>query len=83
MQLAEKLNRAAANTAVLIPTKGWSVADRKDGPLYAPKISRAFNERLQALLDSRIEMREVNYHINDEAFAEIATDMIAKMIGRE
>ena len=53
---------------------GWSVADRKDGPLYAPKISRAFTEQLKALLDPRIEMREVNYHINDEAFAGIATD---------
>jgi len=83
VQLADKLNRDAANTKVLIPTMGWSVADRKDGPLYAPKISRAFTERLKALLDPRIEMREVNYHINDEAFAGIATDMIAKMIGSE
>ena len=83
VQLADKLNRDAANTKVLIPTKGWSVADRKDGPLYAPKISRSFNERLKVLLDPRIELREVNYHINEETFAGIATDMIAKMIGSE
>jgi len=83
VQLADKLNRDTANTKVLIPTEGWSVADRKGGPLYAPKISRAFNERLKALLDPRIEVREVNHHINDEAFARIAADMITKMIGRE
>jgi uncharacterized protein (UPF0261 family) len=81
-QLADKLNRDAANVSVLIPTAGWSEADCKDGPLYAPDISRAFTERLKTLLDPRIDVREVEHHINDEAFARIAADMITQMMGR-
>ena len=80
-QLADKLNRDAANVKVLIPTAGWSEADRKGGPLYAPEISRAFIECLKSLLDSSIEVRQVEHHINDEAFARVAADMIARMIG--
>lgn len=79
-QLADKLNRDAANIKVLIPTEGWSEADRKGGPLYAPQISRAFSKRLKALLDPRIEVREVIHHINDPAFARVAADMITKMM---
>ena len=79
-RLADKLNRAAANVNVLIPTKGWSEADHEGGPLYAPDINQAFVERLKALLDPRIEVREVAHHINDEAFARIAADMMVHMI---
>ena len=81
-QLADKLNRDAANVKVLIPTGGWSEADREGGPLYAPEISRVFVERLKARLDPRIEVREVAHHINDEDFSRIASDMIDRMIGR-
>jgi len=79
-QLADKLNRDADRVKVLIPTMGWSVADRRDGPLYAPEISRAFIETLKDLLDSRIEIRSVDHHINDQAFARVAADMIARMV---
>jgi uncharacterized protein (UPF0261 family) len=83
VQLADKLNRDTANVKVLIPTEGWSEADRKGGPLYAPEISRAFNRQLKKLVDSRIEVREVNHHINDAAFGRIAADMMAEMIEKE
>jgi len=79
-QLADKLNRDAVNAKVLIPTKGWSEADRPDGPLYAPQINQAFIKSLEARLDPRIEIRSVDHHINDQAFAQVAADMIARMI---
>jgi uncharacterized protein (UPF0261 family) len=80
-QLADKLNRDAANVKVLIPTGGWSEADREGGPLYAPEISRAFIEHLRLQLDPAIEIQMVGRHINDEAFARIAADEMARMIG--
>ena len=81
-RLADKLNRDAANVSVLIPLKGWSEADRRDGPLYAPDISRAFIERLKEQLDPGICVNEVEHHINDEAFGRIAAEMMVHMIGR-
>ncbi|CAB1062937.1 hypothetical protein D1BOALGB6SA_7719 [Olavius sp. associated proteobacterium Delta 1] len=79
-QLAEKLNRNPANIKFLIPTSGWSEADREDGPLYDPKMNTVFTERLKAILNPQIEIREVNYHINDQAFGLVAADLMDSMV---
>jgi uncharacterized protein (UPF0261 family) len=79
-QLVEKLNRASTEVRVLIPTRGWSEADREGGSLYDPEINAAFIRRLRESLDSRIEIREVDHHINDIAFAEIASKMMDEMV---
>ncbi len=41
-QLSAKLNRAAETVKVLIPTRGWSVADREDGVLHDPEMNDLF-----------------------------------------
>jgi uncharacterized protein (UPF0261 family) len=79
-QLVEKLNRASTGVRVLIPTRGWSEADREGGPLYDPEINSVFIRRLRESLDSLIEIREVDHHINDIAFAEIASKMMDEMV---
>lgn len=79
-QLAEKLNRDAANIKVLIPQKGWSEADREGGPLYDPETNNIFTGRLKEILSPRIEIREVNYHINDQTFGLIAAEMMDEMV---
>ncbi len=79
-QLAEKLNRNATSVKVLIPVRGWSEADCKGGPLYAPDISRAFIVRLKQRLDPGTHVSEVDHHINDDAFARIAADMMVGMM---
>jgi uncharacterized protein (UPF0261 family) len=79
-QLAEKLNRDATNVKVLIPVRGWSEADRKGAPLYDPEMNSVFIGRLKEALDPQIEIREVDRHINDSAFAKIAATLMDKMI---
>jgi len=79
-QLAEKLNRDAANIKVLIPARGWSEADREGGPLYDPEMNSFFISRLKEVLDSQIEIQEVDRHINDSAFAEVAANLMDEMI---
>jgi uncharacterized protein (UPF0261 family) len=79
-QLAEKLNRDAANIKVLIPARGWSEADREGGPLYDPEMNSLFIIRLKEVLDSQIEIQEVDRHINDSAFAEVAANLMDEMI---
>ena len=78
--LAEKLNRDAANIKVLIPTRGWSEADREGGSLYDPEMNSLFTGRLKEVLDPQIEIREIDRHINDSAFAEIAATLMDEMI---
>ena len=79
-QLAEKLNRDAANIKVLIPTRGWSEADREGGPLYDPEMNSLFTGRLKEVLDPGIEIQEVDQHINDSAFAGVAASLMDQMI---
>ncbi len=79
-QLADKLNLDPANSKFLIPTRGWSEADREGGPLYDPETNRLFVERLKARLDPAIEISEVDHHINDAGFAAVAASMMHAMI---
>jgi uncharacterized protein (UPF0261 family) len=80
-QLTEKLNKDASNIRILIPLRGWSEADRDEGPLYDPPMNLFFTQCLKEKLDHQIQITEVDHHINDQAFAEIAAQMMHQMIG--
>ena len=79
-QLSKKLNRASTSVRVLIPNKGWSEADREGGPLHEPETNAVFVRKLKEALDPGIEIREVDHHINDEAFADIAAKVMDDMV---
>ena len=79
-QLTERLNKDASNIKILIPLRGWSEADRDDGPLYDPPMNLFFTECLKQKLDHHIEITEADHHVNDRAFAEIAARMMHQMI---
>jgi uncharacterized protein (UPF0261 family) len=79
-QLTERLNKDASNIKILIPLRGWSEADRDEGPLYDPPMNLFFTECLKQKLDHHIEITEADHHINDRAFAEIAARMMHQMI---
>jgi len=80
IQLAEKLNKDPSNIKVLIPTRGWSEADKHGGPLYDPDMNRVFVQKLKQILNSQIEIHEVDHHINDAAFAVISANMMNEML---
>ena len=80
LELAEKLNKDSTGIKVLVPKRGWSEADRPTGPLYDPEMNQLFLERFKELLNSQIEIREVDHHINDLAFGRIAAMMMDRMV---
>ncbi|MCP4671799.1 MAG: hypothetical protein GY857_10900, partial [Desulfobacula sp.] len=79
-QLSEKLNSGGNTIKVLIPLKGWSVADYIDGPLYDPDTNNFFIKEFKQNLVKDIKVKEENFHINDPAFAESAAGMMDQMI---
>ena len=79
-QLSEKLNPAGEAIKVLIPIKGWSVADSIDGPLYDPETNDLFIKTFKENLVQTIIVKEENLHINDPSFAKAAADMMDQMI---
>jgi uncharacterized protein (UPF0261 family) len=79
-QLSEKLNKDPSNIRILIPLQGWSEADREDNPLYDPPMNRFFTEYLKERLNPKIEFQDVNHHINDTEFGEIAAQVMDVMV---
>jgi len=79
-QLSGKLNRGPSTNRLIIPLGGWSEADRKGGPLYDPEMRDAFIEKLKEDLAPEVHLLEVNCHINDPAFAELASSMMREML---
>jgi uncharacterized protein (UPF0261 family) len=79
-QLAEKLNYNPSQIKVLVPSLGWSEADQKGGALHDPAINKAFMRKLKERLNPQIEIKEVDLHINDPAFAKIASEIMDEMI---
>ena len=80
---AEKLNAAQGPVAVLIPLRGVSILD-SDGELFCDRqADRAFGDALKANLDEGILVREVDYNINDPAFAAAATALLLTLIAEK
>ena len=79
-QLAEKLNKDPAHIRVLVPTGGWSGADKQGGPLYDPDMNQVFLQKFRQVIDSQIEIQEVDHHINDKAFGQIAANLMDVMV---
>jgi uncharacterized protein (UPF0261 family) len=65
-----------------VPTKGWSGADKQDGPLYDPDMNNVFLSTFRQSLDPQIRIEAVDHHINDEAFGEIAANLMDAMVRR-
>ena len=79
-QLAGRLNKRPSGNQVLIPLRGWSEADREDGPLYDVEIRDAFIQEITNHLDRAIEVRMLDLHINDAPFAQSAAEAMDRMI---
>jgi uncharacterized protein (UPF0261 family) len=79
-QLAGKLNRDTSGVKLLIPMEGWSEADREGEPLYDPDMRDAFIGKLKKDLDPRVWVGEVDSHINDLSFAQMASAMMDEMV---
>lgn len=72
--MAKRINQAKGPVRVLVPLRGWSVYGAKDGPFYDPKGAAIFLRTFYEELNTRkIQVREVDAHINDESFADICS----------
>ena len=68
--IAQKANKGTGPTAVVIPTQGFSQWDKPGGFTYDPEADRAFAEAVKKQIEPRIEVIELDMHIDDPAFAE-------------
>jgi uncharacterized protein (UPF0261 family) len=92
--IANKLNKSCGPTALLVPRNGFSALDREGsgrhklslegtirGEWYDPEADLALIDSLKRHLDlSRVLLREVDLHINDPQFAEMAVDLLGNFM---
>jgi uncharacterized protein (UPF0261 family) len=91
--IAEKVSRSTGPAAIVIPLKGFSALDRSGGPKMTTiegSVAGEWHDEVanSALVDSirdhldssRVNLVEVDAHINDPKFAEIAVNLLIKMM---
>ena len=68
--IAEKLNMTKGQTAIFLPLQGVSMIDAAGQPFYGKKENQALFQTLRANINKdKIELIEMNNHINDDFFA--------------
>lgn len=80
--IAQKLNRASEKTALLIPLRGVSAIDASGQPFYDAMANQALFETIRKKLKPHVELIEVDAHINDPEFAEVAVNKLLEYIVR-
>jgi uncharacterized protein (UPF0261 family) len=74
--LAEKLKQATAPTSVLLPLKGLSQIDVEGGVFHHPEINGVLFGTIKQQMADHVTVVEVDMHINDKIFAELAVNVL-------
>ncbi len=82
--IAGKLNRATGPTALFVPLRGVSMIDAPGQPFYAPEADQALFQAVRRHLDLRkVELVELDRHINDPEFAEAMASRLLAMLATQ
>ena len=80
--IAGKLNKATGPTALFLPLRGVSMIDAEGMPFHDPIADAALFAALRATLDrSKVELVELDLHIDDPGFADAMADRLLAMLG--
>ena len=75
-RIAAKLSAATGPTALFVPLRGVSMVDAEGEPFWDPEADAALFSALRTGLSDRVELYELDLHVNDPEFA---TGMVAKL----
>ncbi len=78
--MAERLNSSTGPVALVLPLRGWSHYGREGGPLWNPSGRSAFTASLKSTLLPKVELLELDLHINEPPFAEVCVELLRKML---
>lgn len=80
---ARKINKTRGKATFLLPMKGLSRYDRQGEIFWWPEADQAFFAALEKNLDKHIPIEKIDYHINDDAFAQKAVEMLLAMMEKK
>jgi uncharacterized protein (UPF0261 family) len=73
-RIAEQLNRATGPVVLMLPLRGVSMIDADGQPFHDVDADRALFASLRSHAASNVQIRELDLHINDPAFARALAD---------
>jgi uncharacterized protein (UPF0261 family) len=79
-EIAHKASAARGPTAVLVPLKGVSAVDAEGQPFWWPQADAALFQSLRNWMSPQVRLIELDLHINDAAFAEMAARTLLEMM---
>ncbi len=80
---AEKLNKASGKIRFLYPVHGFCSQDKEGLALWNPEGNPIFLKELKKSLRPDIPIIEVDAHINDDKFANVALEQLLAAMGEE
>ena len=78
--IAAKLNVANGPTAFLLPQRGIHAWDPVGQPMHDPEGHAAFVDEFRREIHHPVEMHDVDLHINDDAFVDIALGIFDRWV---
>ncbi|GIW78753.1 MAG: hypothetical protein KatS3mg105_0560 [Gemmatales bacterium] len=82
-EIAQKASAAKGPTAVFVPLRGLSAIDAEGQPFWDPEADAALFQSLRNWISPRVELIELDLHINDPAFsAALANKLLTYMAKR-
>ena len=79
-RIAEKLNAATGPVALLFPLQGISALDRPGKPFYSADADQALLNAFTAGCGPGVQIKALDCHINDDAFAKTAVDTLLSFL---
>lgn len=81
--LARKLNAATGPVVVLLPERGVSMIDAEGQPFHDPEADAALFRAIEANAAQHVEVRRMDTHINDPAFAGAIAETMLELLKQE
>ncbi len=78
--LAKRANSAKGPVAIVIPLGGFSSVDAEGQHFYDPQADSAFARVIKDSVKNKVDIIEVNAHINDAKFARKVVDIFDKLL---
>lgn len=79
--IAERLTESTGPAAAILPQRGFGWFAMEGQPLHDPESDRAFIEAFKAHVAARVEVVELDTHLNDPLVGETAVRLMKDMLG--
>jgi uncharacterized protein (UPF0261 family) len=79
-EIAHKASASRGPVAVLVPLRGVSALDAEGKAFWWPEADRALFDSLRLWMGPQVKLIELDLHINDPAFAQVAVTTLRAML---